>query len=91
MAGPGSGFSLPSACGRGAMGTQSAKGLYVNKRQRFNTMGACLQTTPLTDTHTKEPVNATEGPRTAPRAREHTRVRPQQRIEQCVVTHGADV
>lgn len=91
MAGPGSGFSLPSACGWGAMGTQSAKGLYVNKEQRFNTMGACLQTTPLTDTHTKEPVNGTEG-RARPRAHVNTHacVR-KQRIEQCVVTHGADV
>lgn len=55
----------------GAMGTQSAKGLYVNKEQRFNTMGACLQTTPLTDTHTKEPVNGTEG-RARPRAHVNT-------------------
>lgn len=91
MAAPGSGFSLPSACGRGAMGTQSAKGLYVNKEQRFDTMGACLQTTPLTDTHTKEPVNATEG-RARPRAHENTHafVR-NKRTEQRAVTRGADV
>lgn len=48
-------------------------------------MAACLQTTPLTDTHTKEPVNGTEA-----HARPHVHVRPQKRTEQCVVTRKAD-
>lgn len=76
------------------MGTPSAKGLCVNKEQRFDTMGACLQTTPLTDTLTKEPVNGTEArarPHTHVHAHTHTHVHPQERIEQCVVTHRDDV
>lgn len=51
-------------------------------------MGACLQTTPLTDTHTKGPVNGKEA-RARARARENTHTT--ERMEQCVVAHKASV
>ena len=53
------------------------QGPCVNKEQWFNTMGACLQTTPLTDTHTKGPVNGKEAhahTHTHTHAREHTHI-----------------
>lgn len=44
-------------------GNMKRRGPCVNKEQRLNTMEACLQTTPLTDTHTKG-CNWEGGPRT---------------------------
>ncbi|CAL8371826.1 unnamed protein product [Boreogadus saida] len=47
-----SAFHPPRPGGHGNVWSQ---GPCVNKEQWFNTMGACPQTTPLTDTHTKNP------------------------------------
>lgn len=55
----------------GGHGNMKRQGPCVNKEQWFNTMRACLQTTLLTDIHTKEPVNGKEACAHI-HAREHT-------------------
>ena len=74
----------------GGHGNTKRRGPCVNKEQWFNTIGACLQTTPLTDTHTKGPVNGKEAcAHTHMHMNTHTYT--QKRIEQCVVAHKASV
>lgn len=57
----------------GGHGNMKRQGPCVNKEQWFNTMRACLQTTLLTDIHTKEPVNGKEACAHI-HAREHTHI-----------------
>lgn len=82
--GPGLWFQPSVRRWLGGHGNTKRQGPCVNKEQWLHTMGACLQTTLLTDTRTKGPVNGKE-------ARAHRHAHTQKRIEQFVVTHKADV